>query len=153
MNRFAALALLAPPLMLSSGCLPSFVDLFIDPMGYKAALRMTQRQYTNDVRWGDIDRAAQFVDPDVRDQFVAVAGRFRDIRVTDYEIGEIQFGPKQETATVRVTYHAYLVASMIEKEIRETQEWKRTSGAMQGSDWVVKPDIADLLTQLGDTRG
>jgi hypothetical protein len=153
MNRFAALALLAPPLLLSSGCLPTFVDLFVDPMGYKAALRTTQREYTNDVRWGDIDRAARFVDPQVRDQFLTVAPRFRDIRVTDYEIEEIAFGPKEETATVRVTYHAYMVASMIEKEIRETQAWKRTSGPMSGSGWVVTPDVEDLLTQLGDARG
>ena len=152
MRRFVALALLAPPLMLCSGCIPPFVDMFVDPMGYKAALRESQREYTNEVRWGDIDRAARFVAPELRGNFLEVARRFRDIRVTDFDIGEIHFGPKQETATVRVVYHAYLVSSMVEKEIRETQEWTRTTGALHGSGWVVKPDIENLLVQLGDAR-
>ena len=65
------------------------------------------------------------------------------------EVGELVYGKGQQTATVRVTYHAYSLASMLEKEIKEVQHWERLSVK---NDWVVRPQLAGLVEQVTDLR-
>ena len=38
----------------------------------------------------------------------------------------------------RATYHGYSLASLVEKQIRETQEWVRPG---RGNTWWVRPDL------------
>lgn len=148
MRRGSLLALLVLPLLLCSGCVaPLLIEMFKDPMGREAALRLAQREYTNAVRWGNVEHASSFVHPDLREQFLGYEKRFEGIRVTDFEVGQIVYGEQQATATVRVTYHAYSMASMLEREIKETQEWERLG---KGNDWVVRPQIEELVEQVTD---
>ena len=147
MRHARLIALLALPLFFTSGC-AVFVDLFTDPMGRKAAFKRSQRDYTKYVRWGDVDGASQYVHPDVRDEFLAFEEEFDGIRVTDFEVGEITYSESQSVAKVRVTYTAYSMASMIEKEIKEVQEWERPSG----NHWVVRPKLEGLVEQVADLR-
>ena len=146
--RRATFALLAVSLVFSSGC-AVFIDAFTDPMGRKAALKRNQREYTKYVRWGDVEGAARFVHPELREQFLDYEDEFDGIRVTDFEVGEYVYGKHQATASVRVTYTAYSLGSMIEKEIKETQQWER-EGA--GNSWVVRPKLEGLVEQVADMR-
>ena len=135
------------PLVLCTGCISIFFDMFDDPMGRKAALRLAQREYTKFVRWSDVDAAAQFVHPELREKFLAYEGQFDAIRITDFDVGQIDFGEEQLTATVRVTYHAYSMQSMLEREIKETQRWERVG---KGNEWFVRPELEGLVGQVKD---
>ena len=143
------LLLVMIPLVLCSGCIAVFVEMFTDPMGRKAAFSRAQREYTKLVRWSDVEAASRFVHPEMREQFLSYEGEFDGIRVTDFEIGEVTFGEREATAVVRVTYHAYSMASMLEKEIKETQEWERPGG---DNRWVVRPELGVLVEQVAELR-
>lgn len=150
MRRSAVIVVSMFVVVFSSGCFwPLLAEMAKDPMGRSAAFELAQRKYTNAVRWGDIEQAVQLVHPDLRDEFLAFEPEFEGIRVTDFEIGELVYGEGQETATVRVTYHAYSLASMLEKEIKEVQQWERLS---MKNDWVVRPQLAGLVEQVSDLR-
>jgi hypothetical protein len=134
MRRVAAL--LGAALLGGLGC-PAMV---LDPLGRDEALRMTQREYTNRIRWGDIERAAEMVDPELREDFLGFLPAFEQIRITDFEIGK--FAPLEDgNVNVPVTYRGYSLATLVEHEIRETQEWYRVG---RGRTWRVRPEIAGI---------
>ena len=150
MRRSASIALLLALSFCSAGCVwPLFAEMAKDPMGRTNALDNAQRKYTNAVRWGDIEQAAQLVHPELREEFLSYEGEFDGIRVTDFEVGELVFEEGSEKATVRVTYHAYSLASMLEKEVKEVQRWERLS---HKNDWVVRPQLAGLVEQVSDLK-
>jgi hypothetical protein len=149
MRHRLTLLLVVLPLLFCSGCIAVFVEMFTDPMGHKAAFARAQREYTKLLRWSDVGAAARFVHPEMREQFLSVEDEFAGIRVTDFNVGDVTFGEREETATIRVTYHAYSMASMIEKQIKETQEWERLEG---DNEWVVRPKLEGLVEQLAEFR-
>ena len=149
MRRRLTLLLVILPLIFCSGCIAVFVEMFTDPMGRKAAFARDQHEYTKLIRWGDVEAAARFVHPEMREQFLSLKGRFDGIRVTDFDVGEVTFGEREKTATIDVTYHAYSLASMVEKEIKETQEWERLGG---NNHWVVRPKLEGLVEQVAEVR-
>ncbi len=107
MRRSAVIVASLFVVFFTSGCFwPLIAEMAKDPMGRTAAFELAQRKYTNAVRWGDIEEAVQLVHPDLREEFLSYEGEFDGIRVTDFEVGEMVYGEGQETATVRVTYHA-----------------------------------------------
>ena len=146
MRRSAVVVAAISVLFFSSGCVwPHLAELVSDPMGRTAALDVAQRKYTNAVRWGDIGQAVRLVHPDLREEFLSYETEFEGIRVTDFEVGELVYDDGQQTATVRVTYHAYSLSSLLEKKIKEVQRWERLSVQ---NDWVVRPELAGLLEQV-----
>ena len=128
--------------LLATGC----TTLFTDPLGRRDALEEQQRSYTQLIRWGDVERAAEFVDPEMRADFVAYAPAFDAIRITDFDIGKIEYG--EDEATVTVTYHAYGLSTFVEKRIRETQRWVRAGG----NSWQVRPQIEGLVDAFSEVR-
>jgi hypothetical protein len=148
MRHARFVALLALPLVFASGC-AVFVDLFTDPMGRKAAFSRNQRDYTKYVRWSDIEEAARFVHPEVRAEFLAYEGKFDGIRVTDFEVHEVSYSKGERTARARVTYTAYSMKTMVEREIKEVQEWERLG---KGNTWFVRPKLDGLVEQVADLR-
>jgi hypothetical protein len=126
-------------LLVSAGCAST------DPLGRVDALRDVQKQYTDMVRWGDVERAQRFVDPALRAEFVRLAAAFEGLRITDAEIGE--FEHEEMTARVTVTYRGYAVANLVEKEAREEQEWYRDEGL--ANVWHVRPGLVAVVTALG----
>lgn len=129
-GAYAALAALT---LLCVGCAGT------DLLGRRNALEEAQRSYTQRMRWGDIERASEYVHPDLRDAFLTYAPAFRDIRITDFEIHKVDFDDM--SATVRVTYHAYSLSTALEKRIDETQKWERAGG----NTWWVRPELQGLL--------
>jgi hypothetical protein len=143
------LLLVMLPLLFCSGCVAVFAEIFTDPMGYKASFASAQREYTKLLRWSDVGAAARFVHPEMREQFLSYGDEFANIRVTDFEVGNVSFGEDEATATIHVTYHAYSMTSMIEKRIQETQEWERLEA---DNEWVVRPKLEGLVAQLAEFR-
>jgi hypothetical protein len=128
-----ALALLAP-LFLGCGI---FAELD-DPLGRDFALNAAQRQYTQAIRWGELEDASAYVDPELKAAFLEKAAAFEGFRITDYQIGHIDYDENDSNlARVSVTYRGYYTASLIERPIRERQQWYRASG----NDWRVRPEF------------
>jgi hypothetical protein len=115
----------------------------MDPTGKRNSLETAQRRYTELVRWGEIERAAEFVDPDMTVEYLENAGAFQGIRFTDFESGHLIFDEEQNTANVVVVYHAYSMSTLLEKKIRETQHWYREPG--MNNTWRVKPDLRQII--------
>ena len=142
-----ALVLLAAPML---ACIsPS------DPLGRVETLQELQRKYTELIRWGEVERAVQYVDPEQHEAFLAIADEFEELRITDYEVGELDIrggfhvdtnrSPEEgDVATVDITviYKGYVISQMIERSFRETQQWYRDSVS---NTWRVRPDLDGLL--------
>ena len=110
------------------------------------ALKEAQLKYTNLIRWGEIEKAVSYVDPELRDEFLAVAKSFASIRITDYEIGDFS-SEDLVTAEIVVTYKGYVMPLFLEKEVTETQIWYREEGF--GNNWRVRPKVSELIDSLG----
>lgn len=140
MRRTVAIASAIALLVVLAGCHSTLKDL----RGKENAWEHNQRRYTELVRWGEIERAAAFVDPEHKEQFLSLAPGFQGIRVTDVESGPPNFDEESDTATVYVVYHAYSLSTFLEKRITEKQEWHRDEGMK--NTWWVKPDLGTVVT-------
>ena len=144
--RLAIRSTLSFALIATLGCASS---LFGDS-DKQSELEDAQRKYTELVRWGEIDRASFYVDPSMVNEYRDTAARFENIRFTDFESGALQFGEGSNTATVHVVYHAYSTKTLVEKTIRERQEWYREASAADG--WRVRPNLAAIASELSGAR-
>lgn len=115
-----------------------------DPLGRQEALELAQKQYTEAIRWGYLERARAFIDPEERDAFELLAPVFEQIRITDFEIGQIE-GDEDE-ANVIVTYRGYGRAYQVEKPFREHQQWSRVEGL--ANQWHVHSDLDESIRTL-----
>ena len=113
-----------------------------DPLQREISLEYAQNRYTVLVRWSNFEKAAGFVDPELRDAFLAGAPSLREFRFTEYESQPFELDDARTTATVEVTYYAYLPSSPVEQEVRETQVWYREEGV--GNNWRVRPTFHGL---------
>ena len=135
---------------LSLGC--AFGEIRLnDPLDRAISLEEAQNRYTVLVRWSDFERAAGFVDPEQRKEFLRNFPSFREVRFTDFESETADIG-EDGTATVEVTYFAYTPTSPLEVTITETQYWYRDSKL--GNDWRVRPTFRglDALVASGPSR-
>ena len=120
----------------------------LDVLGNESRLELAQRQYTQSVRWGEIERASAFVAEDARAEFLAHAPRLREIHFTDYARGKLDVDEQLRRATITVTYHGYAPASLVELSGSETQVWEREENA---TSWTVRPDLAGLEELMAAT--
>jgi len=137
----ASLLLLAVAALSLSGC--AFGDVRLsDPLDREISLTDAQHRYTVLVRWGDIERASKYVNPEVRDEFKARQPSFRQLRFTEYESDPVEIDDDKKNATVEVVYYAYTPSSPMEVKITETQVWYRAKGV--GNNWHVTPTFEGL---------
>ena len=141
MSRAAWISLLLLPLLVSTSC----VGLITDPLGRRTSLKDSQREYTKFIRWGDLEGASAFIDPELREAFLGYGSVFEGVRITDFEIGKINWGEGQASASVRVTYHGYSQASLVEKQIYENQEWVRPG---RTNTWWVRPGLEGMVDDI-----
>ena len=104
--------ILALVVITNAGC----INMLADPLGRRSALKKVQLQYTQAIRWGNFEKASEFVDPDLREEFLGLLDAFEKIRVTDYDIGSIQY-ESSDLAKVTVTYHAYTVGTFLDRSM------------------------------------
>lgn len=107
-----------------------------DPLGRKYALEETQRRYTELIRWGEFERAAGFVPSAHLPAFDTSIARFAAFRVTDYDVGRIDFDEDHTRADVTVTYHGYAERTLVERPVVEHQVWTRDG---MSNHWLVEP--------------
>jgi hypothetical protein len=127
-----------------AGCLLGGCVSPTDPLGREDALQESQRKYTELIRWGDVERAVQYVVPEMRDEFLKLAAKMSHLRITDYDIGEIEFG--ERSASVTVVYRGYVIAQALERSGREQQEWVRDG--IKNSSWQVRPQLQEVVDAL-----
>jgi len=127
----------------------SCASSFIDPTGRLTSLEEIQHKYTQLVRWGELRRAALFVEPDVVEEFLSYQPYFEDIRITDVDEEEVALDPSEDTASVTVTYHAYSYRTLEEKRFIETQKWTRYDGVK--NVWMVRPELAQIVEAFHTT--
>jgi len=145
--RFALAPVLGFALLTALGCATSIFDT---TRSKENALEEAQRKYTELVRWGEIESASAYVDPEVSEAFIDAPAQFKDIRFTDFESGPLQFGEDSETATVSVVYRAYSTRSLVEKRFVEHQEWYREADSE--NIWRVRPNLDSVAKKLNSTR-
>lgn len=124
----------------SSGC--ALIGELADPTGRQKSLEDSQRKYTELVRWGQLERASDYVDPELREQYLNHAEAFARIRFTDFESGQLVIGD-DGTATTIVVYHAYSLRTLLEKRILERQQWYRDDKTFRG--WRVRPQLRQVI--------
>jgi len=105
-----------------------------------------QKHYTKLVRWSQFDRAREFVDPEAVGAFETQAATFGRVHFTDYAIRGVRFSEDGSTATVRVTYYAYLRTALVAFAFDEEQEWSRPDGRA----WRVRSTFAQRDVEPGE---
>jgi hypothetical protein len=119
-----------------------------DPWERERALELTQKSYLEALRWGNLEKAARYVDPEQREEFLALAPSFETIRITDYDIGELDLDEDSLAhAECDVTYRGYVMPHYIEKRVRDHQVWYRDEE--NDNEWRVRPQLAAMLDGLG----
>jgi hypothetical protein len=126
--------------LLASGCLS-----FDDPLNLEGSFHSHQRSFTADLRWGQWEDAAEYVEPSRRAEFEALARQLADFRVTDYEVRDVQVDAERTSATAIVQYLGYEASMPVEREVIVTQHWRRDE---HDGRWYVTPDV-DLAGKLG----
>jgi hypothetical protein len=139
-------SLMALVLLGSVSCASSFVD----PTGRLTSLEETQHRYTQLVRWGEIRRAAAFVEPEMVEEFLGYEEYFDQIRITDVDEDAVTLDASQDSASVEVTYHAYSYRTFQEKRFMETQKWTRYDGVK--NVWLVRPELAQIVEAFGTSK-
>ena len=126
-----------------SGCM----SVITDPLDRRGAFEDTQERFTQYVRWGKFEEASQYVDPEMREQFMTFAPEFSDLRFSDYEINRIEIQDGLQSATVHVRFTGYRLSMPFERSVDLTEEWTRDEST---GVWTVKLDIKKLRdTMIG----
>jgi len=117
----------------------SFGEVYLhDPLLRQVALEEVQLHYSSLVRWSAFHKAAKYVEPDAREDFLAALPSLEEFRFSDFESEPVELDPETGEATIHVTYKGYSTRSPFEIKIRETQHWKR--GSIR-NDWRVTPEF------------
>jgi len=116
-----------------------------DPFNDRAVLHDTQREFNNYLRWGVIDKAAQFVVKEQRADFQSLAPHLSDLRISNYETIRVQQTAENE-AEVVVRYEGYSMVSPIQKSIILEQTWTREE---ESEFWLVRLEVNRLRDALG----
>jgi hypothetical protein len=122
-----------------------------DPWERGRALEQAQRKYSEALRWGNLEKAAKYVDPEMRGEFLALSDVFENVRISDYDIGEVDLDQKTlAQAEVDVTYRGYVLPQYVEKRVKDHQVWYRDG--QSGNEWRVRPELAAMLDSIGARR-
>jgi hypothetical protein len=145
MNATWIAVALGTSILLALGC--AFGEFrWNDPLKRQFTLEDIQKQYTDYVRWNAFGKASVFVDPEVREAYLAGAPKIDELRFTDYESAPVTLDEEMGEATVEVTYSAYRPHSPIEIEVTEVQRWRRHG---KGNYWLVRPTFSGPSQLLG----
>lgn len=112
-----------------------------DPFRHEYELELSQKRYSDLVRWSKFDEAATFVAPEDRRAFRERMPEFKEVRFTDYSTSAWQLDEEKRNTVIEVTYTGYSMRTPIEVEVHETQTWTRSE---KGNTWTVVSEFKDL---------
>jgi hypothetical protein len=124
----------------------SFACAFLDPLHTRSDFDDIQKRFTQELRWGQIDKASEFVAPEIRDEFKSLAPRLSELRITDYTIVKSDLAPDLKHATVDVQYSGYREDELVERTVMLREVWTRDEAS---GEWQVKLDLDKLQRALG----
>jgi hypothetical protein len=124
----------------AGGCLS-----FDDPLNLEGSFLSHQRAFSADVRWGEWEKAAEYVEPGRRAEFEALVRELADFRVTDYEVRDVKLDETRTSATAIVEFLGYEATMPVERKLIVTQQWRFDE---RDGRWYVTPD-AGLASKLG----
>lgn len=127
------------------GCLAGGCLSFDDPLNLEGTFLSHQRAFSAEVRWGEWEKAAEYVEPGRRAEFEAMVRELADFRVTDYEVRDVQLDSERTSATAIVEFLGYEATMPVERQLIVTQHWRYDE---KDGRWYVTPD-ADLASKLG----
>lgn len=127
------------------GGLAGCANDLMDPYHPRETLRETQKEFSQYLRWGAIEKASQFVVEEQRNEFAALAPHLTDLRITDYEVIKVDQVSENE-ALVVVRYAGYSMASPVERSIVLDQNWSRVP---ETDFWMVSLEVSRLREALG----
>ena len=137
------LVLTAAVALSSLGC--AFGEIRLgNPFDREYTLDQAQHRYTTLVRFGDFERARDFVNEGERDDFLRRMKALDEARFTEFDSEIPELDAKKKTATIVVTYTVYTPAIPYELEVSETQVWSRDG---MSNNWHVSSSF-DGLQQL-----
>jgi len=100
-----------------------------------ATLTDSAKLFNDDLHWGYLDKAATFVEPDIRAAFLdSLTNQTQDIRYTDLQVAAVSFPKGQSEATVTVTRNFYRADNLKLQTETVQQHWYWKDG-----QWWVKP--------------
>ena len=114
-----------------------------DPMDRQMSLEDQHTHYSDLVRWSQFDKAATYIKPSDRADFVRAMPDFEEMRFTDWKAEPWEFEDPEslDRAVIRVTYSGYSMRNPFEVEIHEKQEWSRNG---RGNHWMVVSSFETL---------
>jgi hypothetical protein len=117
-----------------------------DPLNLEGTFYRHQRSFSADVRWGQWDQAADYVEPASRARFDELVRQLAEFRVTDYEVQDVQLDASRTSAIAVVRYSGYELSMPVERQLTVTQRWRFDE---KEGRWYVTPDM-DLTGRLGE---
>ncbi len=102
-------------------------------------------EFSSDLRWGRLDRAAKRVLPDRRADFLMLFKRNDSFRFADVEVDLVDYDPEKEEALASVRFTLYRPPSVHEVVLVDSQRWHYDRGKAR---WLIDPDL-DLFERAG----
>ena len=130
-----------------AACLALGCTTVNDALAHRDQLEQAQKRYTELIRWRDAERAARFVRPERRAAFLEAAKALELIEISDFKLGEFQYGADDRSAEIDVTYRGYMLNQLVERKVHVTQKWRRE----EGQDWLIDPDLEHVVAELKGT--
>lgn len=112
----------------------------------KQSLNPMVQSFNSDIRWQDFQGAEVFVPKDQDASYWAQVDRLkRDIRLTEFEIRDIEFSRHDRLARVIVHYRYWRLDSPILRGVTVTQTWRYFKDHKEGM-WKVSDSGLEALT-------
>jgi hypothetical protein len=126
--------------LLLVGCALGYLNPnFAVPKERRERLTEAANGYASALRFGNLGAAAPFVEPDLRDEFVAAFAGDAILRFTDVDVSSVSFDGSIGSGTVLMMARFYRLPSVREILITENQQWRYDPVAAR---WFISPDFA-----------
>ncbi|MGC9195945.1 MAG: hypothetical protein ACP5IL_10885 [Syntrophobacteraceae bacterium] len=116
----------------------------------KQLLKLSADSFNSSIRWQEYKEAKNFVPQMDEDRYWAEVDRMKhDIRLTDYQIRDIDFSEKNRFAKVDVLYQYWSLESPVLRSATITQKWRFNK---EKSTWqVVDPGFSTIKKISSDS--
>jgi len=89
----------------------------------KSDLEWDQKQYVLNIRWNELTKNEQYVEPDDLEELARVQDRISSMRISNFDISPIELSEDGNSASVMVLYTGYGHRTLVERKLIERQEW------------------------------